>query len=374
MRCAPLRATVGKQRGLSLVELMVALVLGLMLLAAVSQVYLLNKVSFTTQQQQGLMQEGGRFVLELLARDARMAGLAGCSSRRPPEFPLPVRNYLASTAFPFDLAAGIRGYEADGSAPGDTLTVASANPSASGDGADWTPALPAGLAAGAIAGSDVLVVSSMGRGIPLVSPFTSGAQVFVADASGIQRGDILLVSDCQQAQVFQATTVAAAGGNIAGAAGGGFAPGNSTPIAERGPSGPFQAGSELARLQTHAWFVGPGADGGPSLFRAALAASGTSAALSPEELVRGVESMQVLYALDDNFDFVADRYVGAGAVGDWQRVVGLQVALLVRAAEEYGTTVDVDVQDLLGTSVDPVDDRRQRRVFASTIALRNRLL
>jgi type IV pilus assembly protein PilW len=373
----PLHRASTLQRGLTLIELMIALVLGLLLLAVVGQVYLVNRAAFTAQEQQGLLQEGGRFALEFLARDARMTGLAGCSSRRPLDLPLPVRSYLNSSGYPFDFLLGVRGYEAAGSGPGDDLALVSANPAASGNAAAWTPSLPTGtyaLADNAIAGSDVLVLSGMGPGIPLVAPFTSGAQIFVADTADIVRGDILMVSDCQQAQVFQATNVVPASGNIAGAAAA-LVPGNSANISERGPAGPFQSGSEVSRVRSYAYYVGPGADGSPALFRESLrTGAGGNAGMVAEELIGGVDSMQVLYGVDDNIDFVVERYVTAAAVADWRSVRAIQVSLLVRSQAEFGSNVDDEVHAVAGTLVDPVDDRRQRRLFSSTIALRNRLL
>lgn len=369
------RARYARQHGLALVELMIALVLGLLLLGAVGQVYLLNKATFVAQQQQGLMQESGRFALEFLARDARMAGLAGCSSRRPLELPLPVRSYLNAGGYPFDPLQGVQGHEATGTGPGDTL-VPDVPASASGDAGDWSPALPSGtyaLAGDAVAGSDVLVLSGVDVGVPLVAPFTSGAQIFVADTAGIAAGDVLLVTDCQQAQLFQATNVVPASGNITGSSGGGFVPGNATPIAERGPAGPFQEGSEVARLRTYAYFVGVGESGAPALMRAGLQ-GGSTAAMQVEELVSGVESFQVLYGVDANMDFVVDQYLAADAVTDWRTVRGLQVALLLHSAEPFGNDPDTATYSVSGTTVDPADDRHLRRVFASTIALRNRLL
>jgi len=375
MPCIP--ATAPRARGFSLVEMLVSMVIGLLLLMLVGQVYLLNKATFTAQEQQGLLQESGRYALEFLARDARMAGLAGCSSRRSPELPLPVRNYLNATGFPYDIVRGIHGHEASGSGSGDTLQLEDTDPSADGSASDWTPALPTGthaLADSALPGSDVLVVTGMDPGVPLVAPFTSGAQVFVASTTGFSVGDILLVSDCQQAQLFQATSVAAAAGNIVGSSAA-LVPGNASNISERGPTGPFQAGSEIARVRSHAYYVGPGATGAPALFRESLQSNAAgNAVLQAEELIEGVESLQVLYGIDGNHDFVVEAYVSADAVADWQTVRSLQVSMLVRSRAEFAAAPDEQVHDVGGTLVDPVDDRRRRRVFTSTIALRNRLL
>ncbi len=49
----------------------------------------------------------------------------------------------------------------------------------------------------------------------------------------------------------------------------------------------------------------------------------------PQELVQGVQNMQVLYGVDTNGDLLADNYVVASAVTNWAQVISLSVALLI---------------------------------------------
>ena len=63
-----------RQRGVSLVELMIALVIGLIIVASVSQVFLSGKRSYGTQAGLGALQENGRFALYFLQRDLQFAG------------------------------------------------------------------------------------------------------------------------------------------------------------------------------------------------------------------------------------------------------------------------------------------------------------
>jgi len=64
--------------GFSLVELLIAMVLGLMLTLGVLQVFLVSKDSFAMQQRSAAMQENARFLLGRLAQDIRLAGQFGC--------------------------------------------------------------------------------------------------------------------------------------------------------------------------------------------------------------------------------------------------------------------------------------------------------
>lgn len=62
------------QSGLSLVELMIAMVIGLVLLAGLAQVFVTGQSSYGLQEKMGDLQENGRFALHFLQRDLRMAG------------------------------------------------------------------------------------------------------------------------------------------------------------------------------------------------------------------------------------------------------------------------------------------------------------
>lgn len=376
---APVRFTLSRrQRGLSLVELMIAMVLGLIVIGAAGQYYLANKITFNSQMQNGYLQESGRFALEFMARDIRVGGYSGCGSRRASFRPQVVRSYLNSEAYPYDFRLGVSGYEATGTAPGQTFALGATNPA---PGGSWTPALPSGTGVGAsgigaraLPGSDVLVVRSMSPdAIPLVAPYTSGSQVFAQNVPNeIRTGDIVAVTDCLQTQVFQATNVASGGSriNIVGSQGGSFSPGNRTNINARGPVTNFGPGSEIARVRTFAYFVGQGSDGSPTLYREYL----DGREVVTEELISQVESLQVTYGVDDSGNLVVDRFLTADAVDNWNSVLAVRVAILVRSPEEFAPEADATVYDVAGTRIDPVNDRRQRRVFESTVALRNRML
>jgi prepilin-type N-terminal cleavage/methylation domain-containing protein len=67
------------QRGFSLMEIMVSLVIGMLILAGILYVYLGNFASFRWNSQMARLQEDGRFAMSLLEDDLRMAAYAGCT-------------------------------------------------------------------------------------------------------------------------------------------------------------------------------------------------------------------------------------------------------------------------------------------------------
>jgi prepilin-type N-terminal cleavage/methylation domain-containing protein len=72
------RTGIDGQRGFSLVEIMVSLVIGMLILAGILTVYLGNFTSFRLNSQMARLQEDGRFAMNLLEEDLRMAAYAGC--------------------------------------------------------------------------------------------------------------------------------------------------------------------------------------------------------------------------------------------------------------------------------------------------------
>ena len=64
--------------GLSLIELLIAMVLGLTLAAGVIQIYVGSTTTERDQEARLRMQENGRFALNFLANEMRMAGYLGC--------------------------------------------------------------------------------------------------------------------------------------------------------------------------------------------------------------------------------------------------------------------------------------------------------
>ncbi|MGC4010354.1 MAG: prepilin-type N-terminal cleavage/methylation domain-containing protein [Pseudomonas sp.] len=80
-----------RQRGLSLIELLVAMALGLLLLAGVIQVVLSSKRSYQSGVALAELQESGRFALEVVAQDLRNAGFTGA---RDAGLPVPLCDLL----------------------------------------------------------------------------------------------------------------------------------------------------------------------------------------------------------------------------------------------------------------------------------------
>jgi type IV pilus assembly protein PilW len=354
--------TRSRQSGVTLVELMISLLLGLLLTVGIIQVFVGNRVTYAFNDGLSRIQENARFSLDHIGYHARLAGYKGCLSE------VAIYNNLDA---PFDFAAdienGIQGHDADGTATGQLFAGVEA----------WSPVLPAELNGLPVAGSDVLIVRGVSSDAnSLVSPFTNSAQVFVSEPHNFVEGDVLVATDCQKASIFQVTNVqdTGVGINLVHSNGGGYVPGNS--ISNWGTEQDYGLGAEVARLQAYAFYVGTGVNGRPALFQLRLQ-SGVSASFVPETLAEDIDTMQVRYGVDIDNDGAINRWETADAVNagvNWLNVISVEVTLLARATEEYGQETDVAIYNVGGgTRFDPSDDRRLRQVFSTTIGVRNRL-
>lgn len=95
----------------------------------------------------------------------------------------------------------------------------------------------------------------------------------------------------------------------------------------------------------------------------------TDTQINTDVLARGVQNMQVLYGLNNQF-------VSAGTlnVGDWAGVTGIRVAFLVNSVDNTTDFTDTNTYVLLNAdALGPFNDTQRRRVFTTTSTIRNRL-
>ena len=98
-------------------------------------------------------------------------------------------------------------------------------------------------------------------------------------------------------------------------------------------------------------------------------------------LIDGIQNMQILYGIDSDGDYAANYYVAAPALAplspDWNKVVSIRISLLVVTLDDNLTPQPIPynyfVNNVPTNNIMPAD-RKIRRVFNTTIAIRNRLL
>lgn len=380
-------------RGLSLVELMVALLISSLILIGLVQVFVSSKGTYQMDEGLARLQENGRFALDFLVHDIRMAGHKGCMGYIPPnKLADKVVNYLPNPGSNTALTYAVQGFEADNTIPNQTFSLPGLYPPPAT--AVTSPALDPALVpvAGVVPGSDVLALVYMDpSGYNLVAnasnQYRNAANVFVQNGSLVNKNDTVMLADCTHIAIFKVTDVTPDGGglwtNLSHAQQ--DSSGNPANICTNWGNGCKDFvpgdGSQATQLRTSAYFIGPGTYGGPSLFRVDPNTGG-----APQELVEGVENLQILYGLDTTtacpvgtpptFCHNVQNYVPASLVTDWTQVVSVRIAMLVATSNVTGhtdnapdTTASYPVNGV--NIVPPANDLHRRRVFTATINLRN---
>ncbi|MHB8346032.1 MAG: PilW family protein [Acidiferrobacterales bacterium] len=376
------------QRGFSLVELMVALTVGLILLGAVLAIFIANRGIYSSNKAVAQIQEDGRFALSFLQNDVRMAGYMGCAQDTQLNSILNV----AANDYIYDFSEGITGYEATNTGTGATYvlpaTLAVATPSSFDAEADpYVPALSGSEVPFTVTGvgeplqgSDLLVLryadSTPANVTQVPSSQSANFKFSVSTLPGfIQPGQIGIITDCVKATVFQVTNT---NGYVVVHNSGTGTPGNSTHVL--GPQ--YGPGAELVVPDMMIYYIGLGVDGQPALFKADLntISSPGTLTLTPEELVANVENMQILYGVDTTGSGTPNAYVTANQVAGWSgnhsqgEVVSVSIALLLQSnTGEAQIPPTPQSFDMLGLTVQAPRDTRLRRVFTTSIGLRNRL-
>lgn len=339
------RKSAAMQRGASLVEIMVALTLGLLLSAGLFQVYMSSKQSYRLQDALARRQEALRYATALLTRDLRMAGHRGCLRDSGQ-----VQNTLNSPGnHLYNFGLHVQGFDATAGT--------------------WTPTLDASIGS-VVAGTDVLTVRTTSdtsvnitQEMPNVSADLKVQENLNPPPFATAGGDIVLITDCGGAAIFQITQYTVGGGNIVHNTGTTLTPGNATQNLGRR----YPVGSEILRISTVSYFIHESANGtGPALWR-------RRDTQTAEELVEGIENIQVQYGEDSDGDQVPDAFRTAGAVGIWRNVTAVRLALLVSSSTASLEEADPRTFMLLDQTVGPFTDRKLRRVISITVTLRNRV-
>lgn len=352
-----------------MVELLVAIALSAIVMGSLMAVFFGAKTSFQSTSGLGNLTESGRFAVDFITRTTRGAGVMGCA----PTAATDVSNLNLNTTLPLNFAQPLGGYEASNTAPGNVVVL----PAVPATGGAYLPALDPILAAlvpAPVTGSDILIVrTTMGQAAGMyVTAIADGTVAFTVNNATIAipgpgtltAGGLALISDCAKSTVFEVTGVA---GNSISHVVGGAAPGNAT--------GPFLAsygnGAFVYVPDTIVYYIGVGADGFGALYSVDL--NGTGAFGVPQELVSDIDNMQVLFGVDTVGNGGVTQYFKAQDVADFNTVVSVKVALLVSSPANVlpppTPTVATSYQ-LLGTTVTAPLDRRARKVFETTIAIR----
>jgi type IV pilus assembly protein PilW len=316
------------QRGFSLVELMIAVALGIFLTGGMIALFVNSNQSYRVQENLSRLQENGHFATNFLTQDIRMADYWGCLRSSDV-----IVNNLNSGSDYDDFANAITTTNNTGLNGSDSITIKRVEP------------------------SDIYITSI---------PATDTAPLTVSPANGLAVDDVVLISDCSAGNVFQITGIT--GNDIAHVVA--VQPADTDPKypsnADNKLEKKYGTDAQLYKMVYSTYTIAAGPDNQPALFKSVDGAT-------PRELVEGIESMQIKYGVDADADNTADFYVDSSSLtaAQMNQVISVRVSLVATTIEDNLSTQAVPYT-VFGATTTPTD-RKIRRVFNTTIAVRNRL-
>jgi type IV pilus assembly protein PilW len=283
-----------------------------------------------------------------------MAGFIGCNNNASltnttsPAFTPNTLN--TPTAFLYNFSKPIEGFES-------TSTSA------------WTPTIDAAISSPQ-GGSDVITIrraadqgftvitqASVTDGLTLDSSATTTnlQTVGFLNSSGTNNCTIAVVNNCSSASVFQVSSIT--GSVLSHSTGSGCTPDNSTISLPA-----TYVGGQVFPINTISYYLSTNPNNNLSIYRKV----GSSIA---QELVEGIEQMQILYGEDTDQDGTPNYYVTANNVVNMLNVVSIRISLLAVTVDNNLTAQPL-TYTYNGSTTTPTDNKI-RRVFNTTIAVRN---
>lgn len=319
-----------RQSGLTLIELMIALTISLVLLSGILQVFSSSKKSYRIQSAMSRLQEDARFAMDTIKHDIRMVGFFGCATEATD-----IDNNLLDQTL-FDPSTG--GLE--------------------------------GTEGGGLNNSDKIVLQGgYGTGLSVTAPSANSANVKTVDNHGLQQGQIIMISDCETLTISATTKAEEGNGTIVMNTGtnGGF------PENAKKPGLAYSDGDIFVTSKI-TYEIKDVSTNPPEVMPALVKnTDGTDITLA-----EGIENMQILYGEDTDGDGVANRYATADTAGlDMGNVVSVRISLLIQTTGNYGDNLTENPQTYTYrtkyaySNITPTDNRI-RRVFTTTVKLRNR--
>lgn len=324
------------QAGLSLVELMISIAIGLLLMAGVSALIAQQSKTRDEIDKSGRQIENGRYALTLLVDEIQHAGFYGQYSGA----------LGALTALPDPCATDVAAIDASLAMPLQGYNAPTAVP------APLSACLPD---ANHIGGTDILVVRRLEAvdTLPTIATAVAG-QVYVQttpDAKVTGSG-----SDTSVFTLTQKDTVT---------------PADLRKYVERiyflSPCYVYAAGETACTT---------GADGGrpiPTLKRLEITAAGGATTFITTPLVDGIQNMQFDYGIDSTGDGTpVSPFVTAPGVADWPNVMAVQVSILARNLDPTGGYVDGKTYSMgVAGTVGPFSDAYKRHAYSATVRATN---
>lgn len=294
-------------RGFTLVELLVAMLLGVTLLFGLTQLFSNSRDGMRMQAALASVQDSGRVAVELLSRDIRNADFSGCLRDRS------------------ELANGLQGY-----VPGSRHEYFNLG-SVSGQTADNTTRITGRGGRKVVPGTHTLQLVSA---LPVcegvfdlaADQASAGSQLTLSGScpGGIDDGTVLLVANCSGGEIFMKTGGSGSTIEHNGVYRNGDGIGNGSAAFRQS----YGSGANVLQPLVYTYYVAQGRNGNNALYRRV---DNTS-----YEMVPNVQSLLIEFGIDSNSDRAAEVFVAPSAGIDPAQIVAVRAILEVRSEALIG--------------------------------------
>jgi len=361
-----------KQSGFTLLEILVALALGVAILTSAIVMQVQHRKGFALTSNKLEMQTNAKFAFEFISQTLRSAGAMGCKNAKTLAGDADsldnscvgavCLNLTDPTIAYADFRPGqeVLGYQSLGATLSPALSTAFTFVT-NGDNND---------------NSDVLTVSGGYGEVYNLAPDTSiavtdsGFQLDLTDISQVRliNKHYGMLTSCKGAKIFQvvSTNTEIGTGDIKWAG----------QLGTRSESVATGNEREFRRAAVVTYFVGQhplgDANGVPTLYQDVDGVS--------TRLIEGVEEIQLLYGYSDSASKdrnVANRFDTADNITDWSEVISVRVGLIMRSAQpvfETDQTQSISLACANGYTQGTKTDRYARSTYCAEVTLRNRLI
>ena len=348
-----------KHDGFTLIELLLGMVIGTVLIGGMISVFVGYKKTAAVSEAVVEMQQAARFALEEISRDVRMAGFQGCVDTETSS-----ARMLAN------------------SRPTDNLALTAVTASQITTSNTLVPEGPLNFSlpsapVQAVPGSHILSVQFGSQQTNRIKPMTNTfSPVALEDGSEqFSNGDLLLISNCQVADVFE----------VSGALSGSIKPEASVNSGIKELSAVYGASGEanrprIMRFESNIYFLAdtgrlsPSGDPIQALYKQTLPFN-----MPALEIIEGVELFQLRFGIRAD-DEESISYVSADEInGREKQIISVHIGLLMssinRVLDEDDTGVYLLSDNVIRPGPGPdthAGDRRLRLPFNMTVKIRNR--
>ncbi|QID19734.1 hypothetical protein G3580_05765 [Nitrogeniibacter mangrovi] len=357
-RAFNVRHTRARQYGLSLIELMIGMLIGLILVGGMIALFVSNRQTYRYNEELARLQENSRYAVSTIERTLRMAGHIGCAKLQ-------------------DIGTGNFTDEWISAPAGDMKNINAIEAQQFGSAYSGIVS-DAGYTA--VNGSDVITVvygSGASASMPANAEFDAGATSLVIqnNALGFKNGENVLIASCEAAGIARISNTPGSGNNVTlqfDTSGGNNSRDGFSKVS-------FADETRIMRLANTTFFIGPSTGRTTNrqgqAFNSLYVAAPGLASNQVSEMVEGVVDMVVSYGVpastggsevskyENSAALLAD--IAAGTL-KWNDVIAVKVDLLLSSVDD---SVISDSQGIVFNGK-TYADKRLYTVATTTVALR----